>query len=347
MLNRINVYQFRDSFGDYKQVKCQKIVASYVDKPFFSIVIPAYKRADTLETAVRSALSQDFKGPYEVIVVNNDPAGMEEENTVYQLMKMFSDERISYYVNEENIGMCGNWNRAVSLANSDNIVMLHDDNVMSEFVLSIYYKILQKYDDIVVMGLGCQDYYQENIPHFRRPQRVTYEFLTKQEFFHGKCLHIPAMFFKKHIAIEIGGFPDEFYPNEDTIFVYQGILKGRVVNIDNCQVGYGRGDNVTMKGDTLKQIILMMEATRRCIADHERFAGIWMRCFGRAYFWQYVQGAEACWNMDLNKEELTRQSGYKSIGKYSPEKILMQVAQKLRRVMEKANSSKYSFELEE
>lgn len=346
-MKEIDIYKFRNSFEDHKHVPCRQMIKGTVENPVFSIVIPAYKRAETLETAVKSALSQDFKGPYEVIVVNNDPAGKEEENAVFRLIKKISDSRVSYYVNDENIGMCGNWNRAILSANSDNIVMLHDDNVMSAFVLSIYYRFLQKYDDITVMGVGSKDYDQGKIPQFLKPQRLAYGFLTKQEFFHGKCLSIPALFFKKQIAIEIGGFPDEFYPNEDTIFIYQGILKGRVIGIENCLAGYGRGDNVSMKGDTMKQIVLTMEATRRCIAEYEGFARIWMRFFGRAYFWQYVCGAEACWNMELDKEELAKQSGYKRIGKYCPERILMRGVQKLRGQLEKLNSRKYSLEMEE
>ena len=39
-------------------------------KPFFSIVMPTYKRPERLKRAVESALNQSFKD-FEIIIVNN------------------------------------------------------------------------------------------------------------------------------------------------------------------------------------------------------------------------------------------------------------------------------------
>lgn len=341
MLNRIDVYRFQDSFGDYRHVECQQIVASTVEKPFFSIVIPAYKRSDTLATAIKSALAQDFKGPYEVIVMNNDPAGAKSGNEIYNLIQKIKDFRISYYVNRENIGLCGNWNRAVSVSRADNIVMVHDDDVLSEFILSVYAKLLKKYDDITAMGVGIRDFYHGNLPCFSRAKMITYNCITKTDFFFGRYIGIAGMFFKKHIALEIGGFRDEFYPNEDTIFIFQAILKGRVVQIENCLAGYGRGDNESMKGDTMKRVVLTMEATRRSMADHEWFMKLWMRYFGGSYFWQYVCMAEKHWHIELNRKELEEISGYKPEGEYLLAKNIMRMFQKVIRLYGEIKQKKY------
>lgn len=346
MIKNVDIYQFRDSFGDHRQVGCLQIVTTTVKVPTFSIIIPAYKRADTLETAIRSALAQDFKGAYEVVIINNDPEGAKEGNAIYDLIKKISDNRISYYVNQENIGMSGNWNRAVSVSRSDNIVMVHDDVVLSEFVLSVYNELLKKYDDITVMGVGSQDFYKGDIPHFCKPDSITYSRATKLDFFFARYVGIAGIFFKRHIALEIGGFRDELFPSQDAIFIFQAMLKGRVIRIENCLAGYGLGDNVSMNGDTPKRIALMTEATRRSMANYEWPARLWMQCFGGAFFWQFVCAVETTWHVKLDKKELQEASGYGSEKKYFLTHKLMRLFQKAISLYEKTKR-KNSFEMEE
>ena len=39
------------------------------------------------------------------------------------------------YVNKENIGMIGNWNRGFELANTKYVAMLHDDDMLADIYL--------------------------------------------------------------------------------------------------------------------------------------------------------------------------------------------------------------------
>lgn len=96
-----------------------------------SIAIPAYK-AEFLSEAIDSALRQDYTN-IEVIIVNDA-----SPNDLEGIVDQYSDSRIRYYKNEENLGKQSivlNWNKCLSLARGDFFVLLCDDDIlMSNFV---------------------------------------------------------------------------------------------------------------------------------------------------------------------------------------------------------------------
>ncbi len=93
-----------------------------------SIVIPTYKRVDLLRKNLKAILSQNIpQNPvnYEVVVVANDP------NFDYKSLNLELDHNIfKIYVNEENLGMCGNMNRCILLAKGTYISYIQDDDVL-------------------------------------------------------------------------------------------------------------------------------------------------------------------------------------------------------------------------
>ena len=107
---------------------------------FISIVIPTYKRAKYLEQAIDSSLNQrDAKVNYEIVVVNNDP-----QADMSSLIEKYKDvPNISFYVNEKNIGMMGNWNRLLILSKGKWIAYCHDDDMVKDNYICEMTKILR------------------------------------------------------------------------------------------------------------------------------------------------------------------------------------------------------------
>jgi glycosyltransferase involved in cell wall biosynthesis len=90
--------------------------------PAFSIVIPTRARADTLEHAVRTALTQTFTD-VEVIVHESgaDPA-------TAALLAQIDDPRLRAYTGRRPVPMTENWEQAVRQARGDYVFVLGDDD---------------------------------------------------------------------------------------------------------------------------------------------------------------------------------------------------------------------------
>lgn len=103
--------------------------------PFFSIIIPTYKKADKLRNAVYSVLLQTYQN-FEIIIVNDSP----DDKSYNDFEKDLRDSRIIYIKNEENSGVNFSRNRALSSKSikSNWVIFLDDDNTLSKNALETF-----------------------------------------------------------------------------------------------------------------------------------------------------------------------------------------------------------------
>lgn len=296
-----------DNFKAYSNVKSNLIINGNVDDPKFTIFIPTYKRSDTLKTTIESAINQIGADSYEIVIVNNDPSGV--SGSIKELVESFNDNRIYYYVNEENIGLCGNWNRGVELARGSYVVMIHDDDVLSPWFVSSVNTAIEEEHEPEIIGVSYVDFDSSNMPVFKDPGKLHYREVSKESFFWGRYINIAGMTVKRDSMLKLGGYADEYLPNEDTIVIYQTLLKGRVINIESVLAGYRQEINLSLKGDTMLNIIKNVEYTRRIIADHEAFAQKWMNRFDREYLYHFIASANEKWGMNINPYQVFSEVG--------------------------------------
>jgi glycosyltransferase involved in cell wall biosynthesis len=89
-----------------------------------TIAIPVYNRDTYVRQSIESALNQTAGVP--VIVVDN-------ASTKTDFKKLLGDyqcDRLSYFRNESNIGMVGNWNRCIARCKTPYLLILHDDDLL-------------------------------------------------------------------------------------------------------------------------------------------------------------------------------------------------------------------------
>lgn len=115
--------------------------------PFFSVIIPAHERPDTLMEAVDSVLYQTFTD-FEILVVYNDEMIATRPNFVDPRVRVF-ESKVHNRSAARNTGM--------SKAGGQYICFLDDDDVYHPALLGAYYDTLQRIgfppDGVVRTGL--------------------------------------------------------------------------------------------------------------------------------------------------------------------------------------------------
>ena len=96
-------------------------------KPFVSICIPTYNGAKYLRECLDSILAQTFTD-FEVLLV--DDQSSDETLSIVQEYAA-KDERIYVKQNEQNLGLVGNWNRCIELAQGEWIKFVFQDDLIA------------------------------------------------------------------------------------------------------------------------------------------------------------------------------------------------------------------------
>jgi glycosyltransferase involved in cell wall biosynthesis len=89
-----------------------------------SVCIPTFNAERWILDCLNSALAQSYQ-PLEILVVDDAST----DNTV-DLLRSIKDERIRLIVNETNLGLTGNWNKCVELAQGKFIKFLFQDDLL-------------------------------------------------------------------------------------------------------------------------------------------------------------------------------------------------------------------------
>ena len=221
-----DIYDYYDNFSNHADIKSHLLWGDEkaVGNPEVSIIMPCYSHPDYLKSSLNSAVQQDYKGNYEIIVCDdNELNATPTENQ--KVVENFNDSRVLYYRNEKNIGMFGNWNRLAELAHAPFVVYLHDDDMLLPTALTTLMTIQKSYDADGVNAVFNKIDAKGNIvseSHFepktmfgifklRKVTKSTVEdlFLGRNGGFGCGCL------FRKKCLVEIGGFSPEFYPSAD------------------------------------------------------------------------------------------------------------------------------------
>lgn len=113
------------------------------------IVIPTYNRAEFLEQAIESVLKQD-DSRYRLYVLDNQST----DNTS-EIVRKFETFGVQYIVNEDNLGMVGNWNRALQTGVNDLLHIFHDDDILTPSYVSGVLALHQQYPGLAFSHTGA------------------------------------------------------------------------------------------------------------------------------------------------------------------------------------------------
>jgi glycosyltransferase involved in cell wall biosynthesis len=113
------------------------------------LLMPTYNRAKILSEILPMVMEQDVpQSLWHITVVDNHST----DDTV-NLLKEYAESysNFHYKVNEKNIGLFGNINRCMDLAESEKYMIIHSDDQVSKFLVSRALKAIKDYPDTSII----------------------------------------------------------------------------------------------------------------------------------------------------------------------------------------------------
>lgn len=248
--------------SQYDCVKSKNLIKGKIDNPEYSFVIPTYKRLNQTLRAVKSCLNQTIKNiKYDVIVIDNEPNLSVEENQLYKELVNINDGRISYFINEENIGMVGNWNRCFKLSSAPWIILLHSDDIVVSTYLENIINIKDKFhfDIYYVNGKFIKD---EN--EICTPIKGHLYKISLFDTLFGNLTTTSGCLFNREKVLSIGGFNNDYYPCIDYHFLVKSVHYLKVCKLSHILMYAFKGENETF--NVIEKIIEYDYIIRKAIS---------------------------------------------------------------------------------
>lgn len=170
----------------------------------FSFILPAYK-GRYLKEAINSILEQTY--PYFELIIVNDKS----PDDIDSIVNAFEDNRVSYYVNKENIGgkdLVAQWNHCLSFAKNEYVILATDDDLYENNFLESFIPLIKKYSYVNVFQARIMSIDKDG--KILSIEKCYKEYLRPEEYlfhyFNGIKGGIPQNIFKKSALDDIGGF---------------------------------------------------------------------------------------------------------------------------------------------
>lgn len=114
--------------------------------PAVSILVPTYNQARYLDEALASARAQTF-GDLDILVLDN---ASDDDTPDVARRHAAADPRVRYVRNERNLGLVGNFNRALELASAPLVKFLCSDDVLEPACVERLRSMLMQDPEIIL-----------------------------------------------------------------------------------------------------------------------------------------------------------------------------------------------------
>lgn len=174
------------------------------NRPLVTIAIPTFNRAKYLREAIISVLNQSYKN-IDIIISDN----CSTDNTG-QVVQEFTDPRLRYFKQLENLGMVGNWNSCLNQANGEYFLLLSDDDVLE---VNAVEQLLSAFDRPDVVISYCRFLYVDDEMSPVELSIIAPNIESGHEFITNSLKNLrwvvpSVMLHKTDAAIKFGGYPD-------------------------------------------------------------------------------------------------------------------------------------------
>lgn len=198
------------------------------EKPLVSVVIPTFSRADMLERALGSVVSQTYED-IEIVIVDDNGAGTDAQASTAERVARFESEHgvtCSYICHDSNRGGAAARNTGVEACRGDLVAFLDDDDVYLPARIERMVPVLLGDPESGLCYSHCRAIYEDGS--------------TKDyaQTYNGRCLFEQATFgcisatsqwlCRRDALMSVGGF-DISPAKQDSIALYKLLLAGYTI----------------------------------------------------------------------------------------------------------------------
>ena len=235
--------------------------------PKFSIVIPVYKTPEKFLKEMLDSIVEQTYANWELCIADGSPAGESVENVLKKYAE--KDSRIRYKVLGENLGISGNTNAALEMAEGDFVVLAdHDDRLTPNALFECAKKLNENrscdvlYSDEDKLDMDGKALFD---PHFKPDFNP--DLLTSVNY----ICHLFVV--KKELLDQVGGFRQEFDGAQDYDFIFRCTEQAKeIVHIPQVLYHWRCHQDSTASNPESK--MYAFEAGSRAIMAHYERMGI-------------------------------------------------------------------------
>lgn len=202
------------------------------NQPLVSIVIPTYKRPDTLDRAIKSVLNQTYQN-IEVIVVDDNNPDTEGRTLTIEKMKEFEDNpQVHYIQHEHNKNGSAARNTGARSSKGEYVAFLDDDD---EYTPKRIESLLKRFSELPAEYGVCYSRYISRMPNGKdviskenREGDLFLVALMKELTFGSGSNNLV----KRDAYEAIGGYDETFKRNQDHEFMIRLLQRYKIAYCD-------------------------------------------------------------------------------------------------------------------
>ncbi|MBE5837197.1 glycosyltransferase family 2 protein [Butyrivibrio sp.] len=193
-----------------------------------SVVMSTYNDSKYIREAVESILNQSFLD-FEFIIIDDASTDGTPE-----IIKNYNDSRIKLFVNESNLGLTKNLNKALKMASGCYIARMDGDDISYPQRLQEQVEYLDKHKDVYLLGTAVQNIGASDL-RWKLPDDS--EDLKVRMLLHPVFAH-PSLMFRKELVEEGIIYDESFRTAQDYDFVVRVSKNHKIGRLQHVLLNY-------------------------------------------------------------------------------------------------------------
>lgn len=209
--------------------------------PLVSVIIPTYKRSDTLTRAIDSVLNQTYPN-IEIIVVDDNGEGTEYQKATEQRLKGYIESsKITYIKHKVNKNGSAARNTGFRASKGEYINFLDDDDIFLKVKIATQIQKLRNTDKFIGGTYATINYLSKNRKGegFISPYYGTKNGNLLKDFLLGKLrFNTSGLLFKREVIEFLNGFDESYRRHQDFEFMIRFFRNYQLIASSNSPLYY-------------------------------------------------------------------------------------------------------------